>query len=203
MDESILKLKGDENKIKKIIEIFNAEKNDEFFLKNNRIGRIFVPATGNVDAKIALIGEAPGRDEEKLREPFVGKAGMNLNYVLEKVGLNRNELYITNIFKFRPFDNEGKNRKPNAKESSRGLFYLKKELKVINPRLIVCLGATAASTLLGKSISMRCSVNQLFSLDSFKVLITYHPSPFNFNRKELQQSIIESFQLIKEIINQI
>ncbi len=195
-----LKLKGNESKVNKLIKLFIEEKNDEFFRNNNKIGKVFVPPSGNVDTKVVLIGEAPGKDEEKLKEPFVGKAGRNLNYVLDRIKLNRNELYITNIVKFRPFDNQKRNRKPSSKESSRGLFYLIQELEIVKPKLIVCLGATAGSTLLRRTISMEDSVGQIFSTGSYKLLVTYHPSPFNFNRKDLQQKIIGSFQLAKTLI---
>ncbi len=193
-------LTGSNEKIIKIIYLFNKIQKDSFFKSQENLGKIFVPAIGNVDSKVILIGEAPGKDEEKQRMPFVGKAGKNLNEVLKKVSFKREEIYITNVVKFRPFDNKGRNRKPTSLESQKGLVYLKKELDIIKPKVIICLGLTAVNALLSEKLSMKESINKIFNFEGYNLIATYHPSPFNFNRKDLKEKIIKSFERIRSLI---
>ena len=93
-----------------------------------------VPGKGNFDADVIFVGEAPGRSEDINGEPFVGAAGKKLDAMLEDAGINRNDVYITNIVKCRP----PKNRIPNDVEKSMCNEYLKDEIAIINPK-IICL----------------------------------------------------------------
>ncbi|QYM77672.1 uracil-DNA glycosylase [Horticoccus luteus] len=149
-----------------------------------RPGKKVVFGTGNLDASIMLVGEAPGADEEVAGEPFVGPAGQLLTRMVAGMGLQREQVYIGNIMNWRPQmpmagggDQTG-NRPPTAQEMGYCLPYLKAQIDVVKPALLVALGSTAAHGLLG--------------LDSFRTLgevrgrwhefagtplmVTYHPS---------------------------
>ena len=137
-------------------------------------------SVGNVHARLVLVGEAPGYDEERLGEPFVGKAGQKLNEILRAMGLQREQIYITNICKFRPAmrANQGTaNRPPTPEEIAACLPLVLAELRAIRPACVVCLGATAAHGLLGGEgsvSSLRGVWHQLE--DILPVRVTYHPS---------------------------
>lgn len=137
-------------------------------------------SVGDVHARLVLVGEAPGYDEERLGEPFVGKAGQKLNEILRAMGLRREQIYITNICKFRPSmgDNQGTaNRAPTPEEIAACLPIVQAELRAIRPSCIVCLGATAAHGLLGGEGSVGSLRGVWHRLaDHLPVRVTYHPS---------------------------
>ena len=136
-------------------------------------------AVGNPHAKLMLVGEAPGYDEERLREPFVGKAGQKLNSILKAMGLSREEIYISNICKFRPSMGERQgtaNRAPTEEEIAACLPLILAEIRAIQPACIVCLGATAARGLLGGVASVSSLRGQWFDCQGAPVRVTYHPS---------------------------
>lgn len=136
-------------------------------------------AVGNPHARLALVGEAPGYDEERLREPFVGKAGQKLNEILRAMGLARESVYITNICKFRPSmgANQGTaNRPPTEEEIAACLPLALAELRAIQPECIVCLGATAARGLLGGSAGVSAMRGKWWQSQGIPVRVTYHPS---------------------------
>ena len=99
-----------------------------------------VPGEGNPEALILFVGEGPGAEEDKQGRPFVGRAGMLLDKMLAAIGLDREQVYIANIVKCRPPEN----RTPAETEAKACLPFLRRQVKLINPRIIVCLGATAA-----------------------------------------------------------
>ncbi|HEY1050588.1 MAG TPA: uracil-DNA glycosylase, partial [Prosthecobacter sp.] len=111
--------------------------------------KTMVFAVGNPHASLMFVGEAPGAEEEKLREPFVGPAGQKLTAIIKAMGLDRSQVYISNICKFRPaMDNQGSgNRKPTAEEMRACLPFVLTEIDLIQPKVIVALGATAAEGL--------------------------------------------------------
>ena len=113
-------------------------------LKKNAKNIVF--ADGNPEAKIMLIGEGPGANEDKEGIPFVGRAGILLDKMLGSINLNRNNVYITNVVNYRPPEN----RKPTDEEIERYLPYLKKHIEIIKPKIIVLLGSTALNSLIGK-----------------------------------------------------
>ena len=127
---------------------------------------------GNQKARIMLVGEAPGKEEEKLGRPFVGRSGRLLNEVLEKAGIERDKIYITNIVKFRP----PKNRKPKSSEVKEFLPILHEEIEIIRPKIICLLGATAIEALLGKGYPVTKHRGKIISRGSRKFLITFHPA---------------------------
>lgn len=137
-------------------------------------------STGSAEAEIMFIGEAPGAEEERQQEPFVGPAGQLLTKIIQAMGLRRQEVYITNICKFRPKMGDGisqgsKNRPPTVEEMELGLRYVLKEIEVVQPKMIVALGATAANGLgiEGSVGKLRAATHEFRQIP---VVVTYHPS---------------------------
>lgn len=148
---------------------------------NERVkpGRKVVFGTGSLDADIFFCGEAPGADEEIEGEPFVGKAGQLLTKMIGAMGLDREEVYIGNIVNWRPqMPAPTGNRPPTIEEMSFCLPYLKAQLEIVKPRLIVALGATAVKGLLGanSSRSLRELKGVWSEFEGIPLMPTYHPS---------------------------
>ncbi len=139
---------------------------------------IMVFATGNPEARLMLVGEAPGYQEEKEREPFVGPAGQKLNDILKAMGLSREEVYISNIVKFRPAtpNQTTNNRKPTPEEMDSCLPFVMNEIRIIRPECIIALGGTAAEGLLRLAGSVTSMRGKWHDLDGTPVRVTYHPS---------------------------
>lgn len=135
-----------------------------------------VPGEGNPDADIMFVGEAPGADEDAQGRPFVGRAGQLLDKIIEACGLKREDVFIGNILKCRPPDN----RDPRAEEIISCLPYLQRQIEIIDPEIIVALGAHAAKTLLNttKSIGqLRGQFHEYYSgigRPPIKLMATYH-----------------------------
>jgi DNA polymerase len=119
-----------------------------------------------------MIGEAPGADEDAQGEPFVGRAGQLLNKILEAVRFKREDVYICNILKCRPPNN----RDPEAVEVDTCEPYLWKQLELIKPKIILCLGRIAAITLLRITDSLNNMRGKIYMYRGIKVLVTYHPA---------------------------
>lgn len=136
-------------------------------------------ATGSPRASIMLIGEAPGFQEERQKEPFVGPAGEKLNSILKAMGLDRSSIYISNIVKFRPSlpNQTTNNRPPNEKEIAACLPIITKEIELIRPKVIVALGASAARGLLKTDQTPLSALRGKFhTFAGVPVRVTYHPS---------------------------
>jgi len=127
---------------------------------------------GNPRAKIMFIGEAPGADEDKQGEPFVGRAGKLLNTIIEACGWTREELYICNILRCRP---DG-NRNPTPIEAANCREFLDGQIEAVNPKYIVCWGTIAAQNLLNESTPIGRMRGKFYKYGRAKVLCTYHPS---------------------------
>ena len=139
----------------------------------NRIRFVF--GEGSPSSKILFIGEGPGRDEDLQGRPFVGKAGELLDKMLGAVGLERSQVYIANIVKCRPPDN----RTPTSAEAQCCLAYLKRQIELIGPRVIVTLGATPLRELLGVDTGItriRGQWQRLELLGGIPVMPTFHPA---------------------------
>lgn len=139
--------------------------------------KTMVFAVGNPQASLMFVGEAPGAEEEKLREPFVGPAGQKLTAIIKAMGLDRPQVYISNICKFRPaMDNQGSgNRKPTPEEMRACLPFVLTEISLIAPKVIVALGATAAEGL-GIPGSVGGLRGKFHSTQGIPTMVTYHPS---------------------------
>ena len=135
----------------------------------------FVFGEGAPTARILFIGEGPGRDEDLQGRPFVGKAGELLDKMLNSVGLDRAKVYIANVVKCRPPDN----RTPDAGEAQRCLPYLRRQIELIQPAVIVTLGATPLRELLGVTTGItrvRGQWQRLEMLGGIPVMPTFHPA---------------------------
>lgn len=136
----------------------------------------FVFGTGNPNADAMCIGEGPGADEDAQGLPFVGRAGRLLTDILKAIKFEREEVYIANVIKCRPPGN----RTPLPIEMDTCLPYLKKQIELIKPKIILCLGLTAAQGLLKKRDSLTNMRGNVFDFDSdgfkTKVMVTYHPA---------------------------
>ncbi len=136
-------------------------------------------AVGNPEADLMLVGEAPGYEEERRRKPFVGKAGQKLDQILAAMGFAREEIYISNICKFRPAlkNQTTNNRKPTPEEMNACLPFVRAEIGIVQPKCIVALGGTAAEGLLdyqNKPVGrMR---GHWHEFEGIPVRVTYHPS---------------------------
>ncbi|MBL9160738.1 MAG: uracil-DNA glycosylase [Verrucomicrobiales bacterium] len=148
------------------------------------LGTLFdtvVFASGNPSAEIVFVGEAPGAEEEKQKKPFVGPAGQKLEQILKAMGLSREEVYISNIVKFRPKKGDGRfqgssNRTPTQEEMASCLPFIRAEIEVLRPRVIVALGRTAAEGLLEKGGALAAFRNETHHFADIPVIVTYHPS---------------------------
>jgi uracil-DNA glycosylase len=162
-------------------------------------GKNLVFSDGNKDAKVMIIGEAPGRTEDKLQKPFVGRAGKLLDSLLESINLNRSKVYITNVVNYRP----DKNRKPTADEINEFKKILFQHIEIISPKCILLLGATAATAVLnhaGPLSEVRGKWKNIKIIKSyFDILTTFHPA-FLLRRPEKIILVIKDF---RKIYNQI
>ncbi len=153
---------------------------------------------GNPDSPVVFVGEAPGEDEDRQGRPFVGRAGKYLNQKIEQVlSLKREDVYITNVCKCRPPEN----RKPTPAEINACFPYLRKELSIIKPKVICCLGATAAEGILGKKLSITKVRGQVrpYPYDpSVKVFLTYHPA-FILRNPKSDGEFVEDMKKLKEL----
>src|SRR5438270_13593745 len=145
-------------------------------LARSRTQTVF--GVGNPDAELVFIGEAPGADEDARGEPFVGRAGQLLTRIIETMGLTRDEVYIANILKCRPDVPKGVpgNRPPTPEEMRTCIGYLIEQIEIIQPRVVVVLGATAMEGLLGARGVMRELRGKWHSYHATPLIITYHPS---------------------------
>jgi len=132
----------------------------------------FVFGSGNPNAGVLVIGEGPGAEEDKQGLPFVGRAGKLLTDMLKAIKFEREEVYIGNVVKCRPPEN----RTPLPDEMDTCMSYLKKQCELIKPKLILCLGLTAAKGLLKKKESLGELRKNIFEYEGAKVIVTYHPA---------------------------
>jgi DNA polymerase len=172
--------------------------NDPVCRARVRAGKQVVFGVGSLDAKIMFVGEAPGGEEEVQGEPFVGLAGQLLNKMIAAMGLKRADVYIGNIMNWRPempMDASGVqygNRPPSPQELAYCLPYLKAQIEVVNPELLVALGSTAAQGLLGvgtfKALGEVRGKWREFA--SKPLMVTYHPSYILRNQSNQSKRLI-------------
>lgn len=160
-------------------------------LRNN-----FVFGVGNPNADVVVIGEAPGADEDAQGEPFVGRAGQLLNKILEATGFKREEVFILNILKCRPPGN----RNPAPDEAELCRPYLDKQLKLINPKLLLLLGKVASETLLKTKEPLNKLRGKVHDYKGWKLMITFHPAALlrNPNWKRPTWEDMQQFRALYE-----
>ncbi len=145
-------------------------------LATSRTQTVF--GVGDPDAELMFIGEAPGADEDAQGEPFVGRAGQLLTKIIETMGFKREQVYIANVMKSRPDMPKGApgNRPPTPEEMAHCLPFLIEQIRIIQPKVLVALGATAVEGLLGTRGTMRDLRGKWHSFEETPLMITYHPS---------------------------
>jgi DNA polymerase len=135
-------------------------------------------SSGSSDARLMLIGEAPGHEEEKALRPFEGPAGKKLDKILEAMGLDRDEVYVTNLVKFRPATprQTTNNRKPSAAEVAAFIPVIREEIRIVRPACIIALGATPLEALLQSESTVASMRESWHEFDGIPLRVTYHPS---------------------------
>ena len=131
-----------------------------------------VPGEGDPHADVMFVGEGPGADEDRQGRPFVGASGMLLNSMLKAIDISRSDVYIANIAKCRP----PANRTPTADEAAACLPYLRRQIELVKPKIIVALGGTAARYLIDEDVRIRRDHGQWKEIDGISMMATYHPS---------------------------
>jgi len=160
-----------------------------------KVRRKLVFGDGSPDAEILFVGEAPGAEEDRQGIPFVGRAGKLLDKILEVVGLKRSEVYIANVLKCRPPEN----RDPTPQEEMACLPFLFRQIEIIKPRIICCLGRISARALLHTKRPMTELRGKLFSFRGIPVVVTYHPAALLRNER-LKKPTWDDFQfLLREL----
>lgn len=146
---------------------------------------------GNLRPRLVFVGEAPGADEDRQGEPFVGRAGQLLTKIIEASKMRREDVYICNVLKCRPPDN----RTPEPPEIANCRGFLDRQLSALKPEFICCLGATAARTLLETEASIGKLRKQFWSYRGTPVLCTYHPS-YLLRNPPAKKDVWEDMQLL-------
>jgi uracil-DNA glycosylase len=162
--------------------------------KLSRSRKNAVPGEGQLSAKIMFIGEAPGRSEDEKGRPFVGAAGRILDELLKKAGIERSEVFITNIVKCRPPNN----RVPKEDELTACRPYLDRQIALIKPKVICILGRTAYSALLGGS-SITADRGKIMERAGQKYFLTFHPAAVIYNKGLLSALEADLKKLAAEI----
>ena len=139
-------------------------------LSQTRTNCVF--GAGNKNADLLFVGEAPGDNEDKTGTPFVGRAGKLLNEYLDAVGIDRESVYIANILKCRP----PKNRDPKPSEEDACIEYLHRQISLLKPKLIVCLGRISAKRLVSKSFKISSEHGAWFEYNGIPITAVYHPA---------------------------
>lgn len=164
------------------------QKLDEEYFNSSR----FVPAVGPEDAEVMVIGEAPGANEVEEGEPFVGRAGEKLDDVLHNIGVDRSELYITNLVKVRPPDN----RDPKKDEIKAWKPLLDREIEEVDPDIILTLGNFASREMLGTKKGISSIHGRIFSREGRKIMPVYHPAATLYDRSktpDLEKDLRKAF----------
>ncbi|MGD9486909.1 MAG: uracil-DNA glycosylase [Calditrichaceae bacterium] len=155
----------------------------------------FVFGTGNPKARIMFVGEAPGREEDEKGIPFVGKAGKLLDKMLDTIGLKRDDIYIANILKCRPPNN----RDPHPDEVALCEPYLKRQLEMISPEILVALGRISAQVLLKRNDSLSKLRQDVQIYEDIPFVVTYHPAALLRN-PQWKRNVWQDLKKIKTLM---
>jgi len=170
------------------------------------LGTRTVFGAGPADARLLLVGEAPGFFESQQGVPFVGPSGQLLNEALVQAGIPRHEIYVTNAVKHRPFvpgGRQGRNRPPKQSEVNACRQWLERELAILRPAMLVCLGAVAARAILGRDFKLTAQRGQwVDGPDGCPTLATLHPSYVMIqpaeSRDRVRATFFEDLRLVGE-----
>lgn len=155
-----------------------------------------VPGEGDPNARLMLIGEGPGAEEDRSGRPFVGASGQLLEVMLREIGLNRRQVYICNVVKCRPPNN----RTPQEQEAMACLPYLDTQIDLVKPEFLLLLGGTAGRYLLGPDARIRRDHGQWFEYRGIKAMLTYHPSAMLRDERQKIEAW-RDFLALKERLN--
>ena len=153
-----------------------------------------VPGEGPADARVVVVGEGPGRNEDLEGRPFVGAAGKQLDLLLGRAGLRRDEVFITNVVKCRPPEN----RRPTGEEADACKPFLERQLRVVRPRVVVLLGDSALKRFLPAE-TLSAAHGRLFERGQVAFFASYHPAAMIYNRS-LQAVMEEDFAELGRIL---
>lgn len=162
-------------------------------LCDTRINLVF--GTGNPQAEVMLIGEGPGEQEDKQGIPFVGPAGRLLDSMLEMIDLDRSKVYIANMVKCRP----PQNRDPQENELAACRLWLEKQIYLVDPKIIVCLGRIAAKALISDEFRITVQHGQWSTVNGRRIMATYHPSALLRDASKRPDAFTDLRSLRKEI----
>ena len=176
----------------------NSIKNCE--LKKNATNLVF--SDGNPFAKIMIIGEGPGANEDKEGKPFVGRAGKLLDKMLESIKLNRKNVYISNVVNFRP----PMNRRPTDDEINRYLPFLEKHIELVDPKILLLLGSTALNAIIGNEEVISKArgkwISKKIGNSNPKVIASFHPA-FLMRQPEQKKYAWEDLKMIRKKISEL
>lgn len=173
--------------------ISGCEKCQLYKTRNN-----VVPGEGNPESIIMFVGEGPGQEEDRQGRPFVGPAGQLLDKMMAAINLDRSNVYIANIVKCRP----PQNRVPEEEEAQHCLPYLRKQFAVIKPKIVVCLGATAARYLIDRNIRITRDRGNWYEKMGCHFIATYHPSAL-LRDPEKKKDAWEDMKSIRKMLDDI
>ena len=162
-------------------------------LAETRTNLVF--GVGSERAEVLFVGEGPGEQEDKQGEPFVGPAGKLLDDMLAMIGLDRSRIYIANVVKCRP----PHNRDPQPDEQAACRTWLDRQIALLQPKLIVCLGRIAAMALIDPGFRITREHGQWFERDGRRIMATYHPSALLRDESKRPEAFMDLRELRKEI----
>jgi DNA polymerase len=165
-------------------------------LHENRTKIVF--GEGNPQTDLIFVGQGPGSNEDRLGRPFVGKAGHLLDKMLKAIDLTRDEIYITNIVKCRPPGN----RNPQESEIEKCLPYLRWQVKIIKPKIIVSLGSISAKVLINEDIKITKDRGRIFTKGKIKFIPTLHPA-YLLRNPNAKKDSWEDFKLISKTLKEL
>jgi uracil-DNA glycosylase family 4 len=165
--------------------------------KLHRTRRTLVFGEGNENAKLMFIGEGPGYDEDVQGRPFVGRAGQLLTKIIQSMHLQREDVYIANVIKCRP----PQNRNPEPDEIASCSPFVLKQISAIRPRIVCALGTFSAQTLLKTTTKITALRGRVFSLDTTRVIPTYHPA-FLLRNPEKKKDVWEDMKQVMECLRE-
>ena len=194
---SQMSLNGKDNLLSELRNKIKSIKNCE--LKKSATNLVF--SDGNPNAKIMIIGEGPGANEDKEGKPFVGRAGKLLDKMLESISLNRKNVYISNVVNYRP----PQNRKPTDEEIRRYFPFLQKHIEIINPRILLLLGSTALNAIIGNEIVISKArgkwINKKIGNTETNVIASFHPA-FLMRQPDQKKYAWEDLKMIRNKISE-
>lgn len=178
------------------MEAIRGELGDCQRCKLHRTRRSIVFGEGNIHARLMLIGEGPGNDEDVQGRPFVGKAGQLLTKILQSIGVDREEVYIANIIKCRP----PQNRNPEPDEIESCYPFLFKQIQAIRPRIICALGTFSAQTLLRTDVKITALRGKAYDFSGIQLFPTYHPA-YLLRNPEKKREVWEDMKQIAKVLS--